>query len=343
MGKIYQPAFTFKSTSEVVLNGTYGEPNFDVAQLAHVELLSPKPQESLDFFTEILGMQVTHQEGQSVYLRAYEDVYKNTLKITESKEAGLGHAAWRSSSPNALLRRVEAIQKSGLGQGWIEGDEGHGVAYQFTTPDGHRMEILWDQEYYVASDIDRSKLKNRPSRRPNKGVPVRRIDHINLMTPDPAKNTEFLMEDLGFKLTEKIVNGEQTLGTWLSLSNIVHEIAFMNDPTGSRGRLHHICYWYGSPQHLYDVADLCKDNDIHVELGPRKHSISQAHCLYVYEPGGNRIELFGDAGYLIFDPSWEAPLWDNLPQVDARGLGAGFTESYWNYGTPVYKKEVAKI
>jgi catechol 2,3-dioxygenase len=335
MGKLKNPVFTFKSEKEVEMIGQHEEPMFDVSQLAHVEILSPKPQESLEFFTQLLGMEVTGHSGQSVYLRAYEDQYQNTLKITESPEAGLGHASWRTSSPNALLRRVKALEESGLGKGWIEGDLGHGAAYQFHTPDGHLMELLWDVEYYEAAENQKSLLRNRASKRPNIGVPVRRIDHINCMASNPAQNTQFLMDNLGFRLTEKIVDPSgYTLGTWLSVSNIVHEIAFMNDPSGARGRFHHLCYWYGAPQHLYDIADLCKDNNITVELGPRKHSISQAHCLYVYEPGGNRIELFGDAGYLIFDPAWEAPVWDDLDQVSERGIGAGFTESYWNYGTP---------
>ena len=104
----------------------YQEPIFDVAQLAHVEILSPKLEQSVEFFTRFLGMEVTARSGGSVYLRAYEDFYHNTLKITESKEAGVGHVAWRATSPQALQRRVEEIEKTGLGKGWIEGDVGHG-------------------------------------------------------------------------------------------------------------------------------------------------------------------------------------------------------------------------
>lgn len=113
----------------------------DVAQLAHVEILTPKPEETLWFFKDLLALQETERKGQSVYLRAYEDFYHHTLKVTEASEPGLGHVAWRAASPQALERRVQALEASGQGQGWIEGDRGHGRAYQFTTPDGHLCEF----------------------------------------------------------------------------------------------------------------------------------------------------------------------------------------------------------
>src|SRR2546426_12633833 len=119
-------------------------------QLAHVELFTPKPDDTLWFFKDLLGLEESGREGQSVYLRAYEDFYHHTLKVTEAPQAGSGHVAWRTTSPQALERRVKAIEATGLGKGWIEGDLGHGRAYQFTTPDGHKMELLWDVDYYQA-------------------------------------------------------------------------------------------------------------------------------------------------------------------------------------------------
>ncbi|WP_425199518.1 catechol 2,3-dioxygenase [Parageobacillus thermoglucosidasius] len=313
------------------------EPIFDVAQLAHVEILSPKPEETVKFFNQFLGMEVSEVSGQSVYLRAYEDFYHHTLKVTESREAGLGHVAWRTSSPNALERRVNAIKAAGLDRGWIEGDHGHGEAYQFTTPDGHLMELLWDVEYFRATEDKKTELLNRPQKRPDRGVPVRRLDHVNLMAADAGTSAKFMMETLGFRLREQIVDDAGTiLGSWISVSNLAHDIAIMHDPSGIRGRFHHICYWYGVPQNLYDIAELLKDNDIFIEAGPKKHGISQAFCLYVYEPGGNRVELFGDAGYLIFDPTWEPVVW-NVRDVPGKGdvwIGGELPESFWTYGTP---------
>ena len=44
----------------------------DMAHLGHVELLTPKPEESLRFFVDVLGMTESAQEGDSVYLRAWD-------------------------------------------------------------------------------------------------------------------------------------------------------------------------------------------------------------------------------------------------------------------------------
>jgi catechol 2,3-dioxygenase len=283
---------------------------FDIAQLAHVEILTPEIERSLWFFKELLGMDETARVEQSVYLRAYEEFYHHSLKITEAAQPGLGHVAWRCTSPQALQRRAQAIEGSDLGRGWVEGELGHGPAYQFATPAGHLMEILWEVEYYQAAGEARSGLLNRPQRRPLRGVPVRRIDHINLGASEVSRNREFLMDYLGFRLRERrVLNDGTEAGVWLSVSPLVHEIAVMRATEGHQGGLNHICYWYGYPQHLWDSADVFRENGIRIRKGPSKHGISQALCLYVYEPGGNVVELFGDVGYLIFDPDWKPITW----------------------------------
>jgi len=93
-----------------------------------------------------MGMSISAQQGDSVYLRAYDDYEHHTLKLTAAKQSGLAHFAWRARSPQALQRRVKAIEAAGLGKGWIDGDLGHGPAYNFQTPDGHDVEIYYETE-----------------------------------------------------------------------------------------------------------------------------------------------------------------------------------------------------
>ena len=49
------------------------EPIFDLAHLGHMEMLTPKPEESEKFFVDVMGMTVSGRKGESVYLRGWDD------------------------------------------------------------------------------------------------------------------------------------------------------------------------------------------------------------------------------------------------------------------------------
>jgi catechol 2,3-dioxygenase len=327
------------------INSAHADPLFEVAHLAAVEIYSPKRQASVDFFTTILGMYVVKSDAKATYLRGYEDPYAYSLKISEGKEPGPGVMSFRAHSHAALERRAKVLTDAGLGDGWIDKDFGHGRAFLFHTPDGHKMKLMWDVDYAAVTDETRTTLLNRPTKRPPQGVPVRRIDHINLYCSNVTENKKALMDLLGFRLSENAVMNDGTeAAAWMRCSNLAHDVALSLDQTGSKARLHHVAFWYGIPQHLMDVAELCAENNVFVEAGPGKHGITQGLFLYLMEPGGNRIELFGDSGYLIFDPAWKPVTWtqDQL----AKGIiwvGSDLPREFFLYGTPnVGETETAK-
>ena len=88
------------------------------------------------------------------------------------KVAGMGHVAFRATSPEALERRAAVIDAAGFGHGWTDGDLGHGRAFSFGTTDGHRMEIYYEAERYLAPESLRPALKNQPQRNLGRGVAV---------------------------------------------------------------------------------------------------------------------------------------------------------------------------
>src|SRR5215213_9236282 len=65
------------------------EPIMDVAHLGHLEILTPKPGESLRFFVDVMGMTESGRKGDSGYLRAWDD-YERSLQLTGSKTSDLG-------------------------------------------------------------------------------------------------------------------------------------------------------------------------------------------------------------------------------------------------------------
>jgi catechol 2,3-dioxygenase len=306
----------------------------DLAHIAHAELLTPFPDDSLRFFTELFGMQIEHREGQSVFLRGWGEYQPYGLKLTESKLPGLGHMAIRAWSPEALARRAQAIDAVGLGDGWMEGDHGHGAAYQFRDPDGHRCELFYEQDRYVPPEALRPRLKNVPQRHVDRGASVKRIDHVNVLAGDVAANRRFAVEQLGFRLYEQVVldSGEEA-GAWMSLTIAAHELIYTGDHGGGHGRLHHLAWFVDTREELLRAADLFVDADVPIEAAPSKHAIAQGMFLYVYEPGGNRVEVTTGT-HFIYDPEYETVVWSQAERARGQAWGVKTIETFHTYGTP---------
>jgi catechol 2,3-dioxygenase len=308
----------------------------EIAHLARVELHTPDPDGTLWFFKDLLGMYETYREGQSVYLRGYEDPYQWSLKVTEAAQPRMDHFAMRTASPDALERRVKAIRDGNVEGNWHDGDYGYGKTFQFDTPDGHRMNLLWEVEKYQAPAELKSKILTRPSKKPLQGLPIKRIDHLNLLASEVTPTKQSFERYLGMQTRERVVDGEVEIGAWLSSNILGHEIAIMHDARGARGRLHHVAFYYGVQQHTVDAAEMFRDYDIKIEAGPDRHGITQGAFLYVFEPGGNRIELFGDPGILELEPDFETRTWTMADIDTATAIGGTNLpqETYFTYGTP---------
>ena len=179
-------------------------------------------------------MEEEARDGQSVFLRGWGDYLRYSLKLTESPQAGLGHVALRAWSPEALERRVAAIEATGRGLGWIDGDVGHGPAYRFTDPDGHVFELYYEAERYEAPEHLRPSWRNQPQRYVGRGAAVKRLDHVNVLAADVRANRTFAQDVLGYRLYERIEldDGTET-GAWLSLSIAAHELIYVADAYGA--------------------------------------------------------------------------------------------------------------
>src|SRR5579875_3553613 len=109
-----------------------------VAQLAHVEVLTPAAERTLWFFHDLIGMEETSRRGRSVYLRAYEDLYHHTLVVTESR--GPGSATWPGARPprRPWKRAPGALRPVASGGGGSTGTSGTGLRTGSSHPRGTR-------------------------------------------------------------------------------------------------------------------------------------------------------------------------------------------------------------
>jgi catechol 2,3-dioxygenase len=310
------------------------EPILDVAHLGPVELLTPKPVESLAFFEDVMGMEVEGREGRSVFLRGYGDYQRYSLKLTQSNTSGMGYLGIRAWSTGALERRVAAVEAAGLGEGWTDGGRGRGPSYRFRDPDGHVFELYYEVERYEPPAHLRPSLKNLPQRYTGRGCAIKRLDHVNLLAADVRANREFCVDALGYRLYERIEldDGSET-GAWMSASIAAHELIYTADAYGARGRLHHLAFWVDTREECLRAADIWLDNGVFIEAAPSKHAIAQGFFLYGYEPGGNRVEVT-TGGRFVFAPDEPPVVWTETERAKGQAWGVKTIEAFHTYGTP---------
>lgn len=311
------------------------EPVLDIAHLGHIELLTPEFDKSRRFFVDVMGMTESGEKGDSVYLRGWDDYELYSLKLTASKTSGIGHVAYRTRSPQALERRAAALNGSGFEVGWSDGDLGHGKTFVCRDPDGHVIELYYDTQWYEAPPDKKPALKNQAQRYPARGCNVRRLDHWNGLAADIKANRIFFEKYLGFRLTEIIVMNDGTeQAIWMTATNKSYDFAYSRDMTGSRGRLHHITYALDSREEILRAADVFLENGVYIEAGPHKHAIQQTFFLYVYEPGGNRVELANAGARLVLAPDWKPIVWSEEERKKGQAWGLQTIKSFHTHGTP---------
>ncbi|WP_439118447.1 VOC family protein [Marivita sp.] len=312
------------------------EPCFDVAHLGHVEVLTDKFDESLDFFTRVYGLKLSAMEGDSAYLRAWDDYEFHTLKLTKSHTTGVAHIGYRVSSEAALARRVKVIEASGYKvHGWVDGDLGHGQAFRFEDPFGHVFELYWETVKYVPPENDKPALKNMSSRFHAQGVSPRRIDHLNLLAEDVTQFRDFMQTCLGSRVTEQIrLDNGRLGGCWFTINNKTYDLACTEEHGRGQNRLHHVTYATDQREDILRAADIFLENGVHIETGPHKHGIQGTFFLYVWEPAGNRVELANAGARLILQPDWETVTWTETERKKGQAWGLKTIETFHTHGTP---------
>ena len=315
-------------------------PSFDIAHLGHVEMLTDKYDESLDFFTRVYGLKLSSEDANSAYLRAWDDYEYATLKLTRADTTGVGHIGYRVASPEALERRVATIEASGYKtHGWIQGDDSHGRAYRFEDPFGHVFEIYWETHRAPKAGDDAPALKNMSSRFHAQGACPRRLDHLNLLAEDVTVFRDFMQTCLGSRVTEQIqLDNGRLGGCWFTVNNKTYDLACTEEHGKGNGRLHHVTYATDQREDILRAADIFLENGVHIETGPHKHAIQGTFFLYVWEPAGNRVELANAGARLIMAPDWETVTWTEAERKKGQAWGLKTIETFHTHGTPPAKE-----
>lgn len=304
-----------------------------ISQLAHVEIISPRPEATGAFLHDLMGLESSGQSGQSSYYRGWGEFFHHSVQVTEGKQPAVAHTGWRTEGPAELEEAVARLECAGAGIGWQDAVTGHGPAYRFRAPGGQVHEVFWECERYRAPAALLSNSPNRPQRYITRGVGARRLDHATFNTDDPMRDARWYEDTLGFRFMEfaKLDGTDLTVTAFVSSTPMSHDLGLIRDAvdrtgqlSGVPGRTNHVAFWVDSCQDVLRAADLYRDAGLAVEYGPGRHGVGENLFLYVREPGGMRIELFS-GGYMLYAPDLFPMEW----KVSDGSL------NYWNPAQPV--------
>jgi catechol 2,3-dioxygenase len=307
----------------------------DIAHIGPVELFTPTLDASRDFFVQQMALREVRRTGESSWLHCWDDYQSFTLKLTQRDQPGIGRTFLRAASPAAMDRLVTEIERRELGTGFTADEPGLGRTYLFDDPDGHPMGLYWDVDHYRADAEDRPSLKNQAAAFPGRGANVRRLDHVNYLTLDVPSVSDFLSVGFGARCTERIQRDDGDItAVWYSVTDKSYDLVYTQDWAGARGRLHHIAFATDTREDILRAADVFLEAGTLIETGPHKHAIQQTFFLYVYEPGGNRIELCNAGARLILAPDWETITWTMEERAKGQAWGLKTIDSFHTHGTP---------
>src|SRR5262252_2882660 len=307
----------------------------DVAHVSAVELRTQVPAQTVHFFVALMGMAEVSQAGNAWYLRTWDDYERFTVKVTQAPASGIGRTWLRAAGPEALARRVKAAEDSGRAVGWVDGEQGIGPTFLFTDPDGHEFGIYWETEWHVPPEGQRPALKNQAAPFPGRGANVRRLDHVNYLAAGIPAISRFLAGVLGAQLTAQIVQDDGVpSAVWYHVADKSYDLVYTSDWTHTFGRLHHVAFATDQREDILCAADVMFEAGIHIETGPHKHAIQQTFFLYVWEPGGNRIELCNAGARLVLAPDWRPISWSLAERAKGQAWGLKTIETFHTHGTP---------
>jgi catechol 2,3-dioxygenase len=266
----------------VTIPQTNFNPPFNITRASHLALTARDLSASRDFYVEVLGLVVSDEDAQTIWLRGVEERchHSLTLKRTTSQPQ-CERIGFRVFTDEDLERAKAHFDRVGIPAAPVE------VPYQgrtlhFTDPAGTPVELC-------ATMPSRPRMHTKIHT--HRGAGALRIDHYQVLVPDVLGTAKFYM-DLGFRISDYICieGSEQVVGTFLHRKDNPWDIVLL---TRSGPRFHHAGYVIEAIEDMIRACDVAGNLGFadRIEHGPGRHGHQHSYYLYLRDPDGHRSEL----------------------------------------------------
>ncbi len=274
-------------------------PPFAITRASHVSLSVTDLEASRDFYRDVIGLVVTEETDDAVYLRGLEEAAHHSLVLERGTDAKALRVGLRVRTDADIIAAERHFASAGIEHERVE-KPFQGPTLQFRDPVGTHMELT--------SSMQTVPRKMQAFDEFVAGAP-QRLDHYQVVTYDVQAATDFWM-GLGMRMSEYTATDgtDELWGTWMEVKGNTHDLVFTN---GRGPRLHHFAYTVPDGLSLLHAADVAgaKGFGDEIDRGPGRHGISNALFLYLRDPDQHRIELF-TTHYQFIDLEDEPLRWD---------------------------------
>lgn len=273
-------------------------PAFNLTRASHVILTVRDLEKSCAFYTEVVGLVVTHRDRNEIYLRGLEEACHHSVVLRESDgEPVCVRIGCRVFLDDDLDAAKRYFDDAGLPAAWAE------VPYQ-----GRTLHV--SDSVGIALELC-SRMETRPRLYTQwesfKGGHAQRFDHVQVLVPNVFETCEFYSK-IGFRLSEYIAHGDKMIGAFMYRKGTLQDLVFL---TGSGPRLHHFAFTVPESHNLFTACDIAGNLGWGqaLERGPGRHGPGGVLFVYFRDPDGHRVELFTNH-YQTIDIEVEPIRWD---------------------------------
>ena len=272
----------------------------ELVGIHHVALRVFELDEAVERWSRQFGFTVRERHSDRAYLRCGFEDYSLEL-VASGERPGFDHAGWELA-PGHTAAELDV-------SGEVEERPGRPPSLALADPDGFGVELVeWTERESDFPDVARL-TSELPAFHP------RKLGHVNVLSDDVARLSAFYVDELGFRLTDRL--GDE--GIWLHLNADHHVHAMLEKPPS---HFHHFALEVTDFGEMRVALDHLAKHGRWVIWGPGRHGVAASLFAYVRIPEEELIvELYADMEQLRADHrprDWEdtphsSNVWGTLP------------------------------
>lgn len=257
-------------------------PDFNVTRASHIVLTARDLGRSRDFYTEVIGLVVTHETPAEIHLRALEESCHHSLVLRQTDaEPVCERIGFRVFRDEDMDRAKAYFDRKGIACEWVERD------FQKRTLHVRGGGVPLELCYGMPTE---PRLHDKPWL--HRGAAALRYDHVQCLVPDVAETGRFYT-DIGFRISDYFVDketDEEPQGLFLFRKDNPHDIVFL---MRQGPQMHHFAYIVADVPSLFRALDTAGGTGFGkaFERGPGRHGQGHAYYVYFRDPDGHRVEI----------------------------------------------------